>query len=738
MNWWQRVVQYMTGGAEVKAISHRPDLAGRQHVYTSTSYDVPADMSEFLGYATVYASYVWAAKAVNKIVDNFVGLPVRVVDTEAQPLDSHPLSILLAHVNDEETPADLWSAYIVHKLLGGEAFTEIVPDSRGRPAELWIRRPDWMLVRPDITRLDYPRAAEYVYQGESGAPVTLPAEFVIHDKFYNPLQPWRGLAPIAAVREGITIDLFSQTWSKSFIRNNARPDFALVAPQGITPTERDRYLSEFLRSHQGADNAHLPVILEDGITDIKTFSFAPKDMEWLEQRRFSRDEVGAIFGVPDEIMGYGKDTYENFQTALEVFWTLTLRPLVLRRDLTLTNHFRKTGLLRPSERVGTDLSDVGVLQEDVAPKIAMAVQLWERGVPWNVLDERFGLGIGAIPGGDVGYVPTGMTPVERVALELERARRPQPEPQPAQEPPESDAMPDEMDSEEERSAEMRRLRAWAKKRKHVDVTQFASTILSDADKLAVLGEAATAQDFFTPEALKARLLELAPDDEEAQHALRMALERRSAREIAAALAAILAAHTPRDESEFEIRRMAEEIERDMRQDNTLRDALLLMLLAAAALGVAQAEQRLILVGISLDSAEVELEAQAWADTQATLLANQMADTTRRGVTQAAERWLRNGLPLAALLVSLEPLFGKRRGQTVAATEITRALTQAGQMAYRAGNVVQTWQWITQRDEKTCSICRPRHGLRAPLGQPVEGLIPPAHINCRCHMAPVAD
>ena len=75
-------------------------------------------------------------------------------------------------------------------------------------------------------------------------------------------------------------------------------------------------------SMHGAQNAHKPIVLEQGVTDIKTFSFAPKDMEWLEQRKLSRDEVGAVFGVPDEIMGYGKDTFENFDAADRVLWTL--------------------------------------------------------------------------------------------------------------------------------------------------------------------------------------------------------------------------------------------------------------------------------------------------------------------------------------------------------------------------------------------------------------------------------
>lgn len=498
-----------------KAISHRPDLRGREHIYSisagSSGIMAGADtnLADFLGYATIYSSYVWVQKAIGKIVDNVVGLPLRVVDANHKPLDGHPLTELFAHVNDEQTPADLWSAHFVHMLLGGEDFIEVVPDRRGRPAELWSRRPDRMVVRPDLSRINYPRVAEFVWIGEDQREVVLPAESVIHDKFFNPLNPWRGLAPIAAVREGIIIDLFSQAWAKGFMRRGARPDFAIIAPQGITASEKERYLSEFLHRHQGIENAHLPVVLEDGVTDIKPFSWAPKDMEWLEQRRFSRDEVGAIFGVPDEIMGYGKDTYENFQTALEVFWTLTLRPLLLRRDMVLTNFFAKQELLRAGERVDTDLSEVGVLQEDAAPKIEMALKLWQAGVPFNVLDEKLNLGIGAVPGGEIGYVPSTMTPVGG-----DNSSAP-----PAGEPASADA---------EREAEMRRFRRWAAKRRHPDPAKFASDLLSDADKRALLAEIeaeAKADLRFVPRGDDEALppvpsqLEITPDDVE--HAIRL-------------------------------------------------------------------------------------------------------------------------------------------------------------------------------------------------------------------------
>jgi HK97 family phage portal protein len=392
-----------------KGISYHPELEHRVHVLRQgAGEEVNTELESFIDYATIYGCYVWVHKAVSKIAEAIAPLQVRVEDADGQVLDKHPLTELFLHVNDSQGPVQLWGAWVVHMLLGGEEFQEIVPDSRGNPVELWSRRPDKMAVVPDVGRPLYPAVAGYVFNHED----KYESMDVIHDRFYNPLSQWRGLAPIAAVRSGITIDMFAQAWSQSFLKKGARPDYALIAPDGMTSSERQEYESLLSDKHSGPDKWHRPIILEKGITDIKPFSWAPKDIEWLEQRKFSRDEVGGLFGVPDEVMGFGRDTYENMEAAHKWFWLLTLSSLIQHRDTTLTSFFTKARpILKPGERIATDLSNIGAMQEDLLPKLELAERLWKMGTPLNMLDERFGLGIGPIPGGDVGYLPAMVAPV---------------------------------------------------------------------------------------------------------------------------------------------------------------------------------------------------------------------------------------------------------------------------------------------------------------------------------------
>ena len=669
--------------AGVKAISHLPELAGRVHVYSNMAGAADTALDEFADYARVYGVYAWVHKAVKVIADNVSALPVLVVDGAGKGVGGHPVGELLAYGNDTQTGADVWALWCVHMLLGGEGPVEFVPDGRGRPVEMWNRRPDHLAVIPDMSRPDFPAALEYRYAELRPADGrTIPVDRLLFSRFANPLNVWRGLAPIAALREGIAIDLFAQNWSKSFLKNNARPDFALVAPQGITPTERERYLAEFLRKGQG--NPHLPVVLEEGITDIKTFSFAPKDIEWLEQRRYSRDEVGAVFGVPDEIMGYGKDTYENFQTALAVLWTLTLVPLVQRRDAALQKFCQRAGLLRAGERVETDLSGVDALNEDLKPKVEIAGKLWTLGVPWNVIDERLGLGVGPVPGGEVGYLPTSVAAVGQAAAQ---------------------AAAQAGAEEQARAVEVRRLRTWAGKRKNPDPAEFASALLSEAEKAAVVAEVSGGANFF----LRGATTHKAPalDDPEGEQADRMAVENAAEENIGKALhkqgKAVVAAVQANGTVQA-----AEEAVGATR--GTAADALRRALVEAVDLGVSVAVGQLEGIGYGFDWTLANTAARDWATRYSGELIRQIDEATLRQVRQAVGAWVENGEPLHRLVAELEPTFGRRRARLIASTEVTRAYAEANMEAYRQSGVVAGTQWRTSNDERVCPVCGPLGGV----------------------------
>ena len=380
-------------------MDQHPELKHVVHVLTQRS-DGSSESQTFDDYVGDYIEGVWVNKCVRIWADSIAPLALGVRRADGAWVAGHPITQLLASPNPQTTSSDLWRQWATDMGLGGESGFEFVQDARGNFIEIYARQPSYFAVRPDVARSRYGAVASYVMDYLSQQSYVLsPLEFK-HFKFYNPVNLWRGLSPISAVRLGVHIDLLVQMWSQRFFQNNARPDFALITPGGLTPTERRDYENKLMLAHSGEENWHRPLVLEQGVTDIKMLSFPRKDLEWLHQRRMSRDEIAAAFGVPDEIAGFGRDTYENFDTAERVLWSLTLVNLIGYRDDNLTHFFRMTGALRAGEAVATDLSRVWALRRASQVQLTDALKLAALGVPFNTIDKKLQLGIGDVPGGD--------------------------------------------------------------------------------------------------------------------------------------------------------------------------------------------------------------------------------------------------------------------------------------------------------------------------------------------------
>jgi len=398
---------------------HHPELDSRIHLTQLSprgDEGIPT-LEDFTDFAKVFESHTWVRRAVTLIASNFAKVKVVVKDENNEIVDKHVLTDRLTYVNDTYSPYVLWYWWIEHHLLGGESFVEIAWNENEEPAEFWIRQPDLVGVLPDLERgVAYPRAAGYTYNDQE-----YDQEDFIHWKFPHPENPWRGISLISAVANAVIIDAFAQAWSKSFLKEGGRPDWALVAPTGTTPREREALENKLSRKFQGWQNVHKPIVLEEGVYDIKTLSFPPTDMQWLEQRKVARDEIAAIFGVPDILMGFGDDTYdteEKRNAALRTLWVLTLIPLIEHRDDQLNTFFTrvKPGLLAEGEYIVSDLSDIDILREDTTEgKIPLIDALWNKGVAMSTINTYLELGLPEYDGWDIRYLPLSMLPVGREA-----------------------------------------------------------------------------------------------------------------------------------------------------------------------------------------------------------------------------------------------------------------------------------------------------------------------------------
>ncbi len=87
----------------------------------------------------------------------------------------------------------------------------------------------------------------------------------------------------------------------------------------------------------------------------------------------------------------------------------------------------------------------------------------------------------------------------------------------------------------------------------------------------------------------------------------------------------------------------------------------------------------------------------------------ITETTRQQTIEAIRQWMQSGDPLPSLITRLTPIFGPKRAEMIAITEVTRVFAQGNMMLWEGTRVVSGKRWQTANDELVCPFCQPLHG-----------------------------
>ena len=362
------------------------------------------------GLTQPYREHVWVYACVNAIAQNISGVPLLFKTgprKDPKVAESHALAGLFESPNPTMSGSQLVEATFVYLGLTGEAFYIAERQSeREVPRELWAFHPGRF---KEVVDTETGLISGWVYtRGVEEIPLQ-PHE-VVFFRCFNPYHDYRGLAPLQAARAGIEQDFWASRYNTAFFKNSAQPGGVLETSSNLTDDEYQRVLAQWQDRHGGASKAHAIALLEGGLS-YKQTGLSQKDMDFLEQRRWNREEIMAAFKVPKGELGLYEDVnYATAKTQRKLFWENTLLPKMALFEFVLWSQ-----LLRQIEggRVWAefDYSAVSALQEDRRELVECAGKLWSMGVPLNTVNEYLGLGLPAVEGGDVGYLPFNLAPV---------------------------------------------------------------------------------------------------------------------------------------------------------------------------------------------------------------------------------------------------------------------------------------------------------------------------------------
>jgi HK97 family phage portal protein len=362
-----------------------------------------------------YKDHVWVYSCVNAIAQNLMGIPLLFFTgsrKDKKLVEAGPLVQLFDTPNPMMSGAQLVEASFIYLGLCGEAFYIAERNNpREVPKELWTFHPNRF---KEVVDKDTGLIAGWTYE-KGGKKIPFEAHEIIFFRYFNPYHDYRGLAPLQAAQAGIDQDFWASRYNAAFFKNNAQPGGILETSANLGDEEFKRLLAQWNDRHQGASKAHAIALLEGGVT-YKQTGLSQKDMDFLEQRKFNREEIMAAFKVPKSELGIYEDL--NFATAKtqdRVFWTKTLLPKMALFEFVIW-HQLCAKLSGPETWAEFDRTAVDALKEDLKEMLEAGQKVWQMGVPFNVVNETLNLGFPKVEGGDVGYLPFNMMPVGSQAL----------------------------------------------------------------------------------------------------------------------------------------------------------------------------------------------------------------------------------------------------------------------------------------------------------------------------------
>jgi HK97 family phage portal protein len=340
-----------------------------------------------------------------------------------EPGGQHPLADLIENPNPFVSRQDYMERLTLQCLLAGECF-QYKARARKIPKELWIL--DMGTTAPIPSKVRGKFLDGYEQKSANGQVInTFKVDDVIHQMMTDPGDKYRGLAPLKAAGKAVDTDSDASDWQKNSLQNQAVPSGLLAFRYPMTQKQLDHVVERLEARYMGTDNARRIAAVGNDARWQAT-SMTPLDMDWLNGRKFSREEILAVLGVPPPIAGVLEDaTLANMEVSRLIFWLDTVIPFL--EDVAATWNRALTPDFGPGIRLMYDLSKVDALLPLFREHVDLAERLWRMGVPLNTLNRRLGLGFDPIPGGDVSYVQGRFEPRATVGDPPEG-----PEPEPAQ------------------------------------------------------------------------------------------------------------------------------------------------------------------------------------------------------------------------------------------------------------------------------------------------------------------
>ena len=196
--------------------------------------------------------------------------------------------------------------------LDGNAYWYITRKGDGTPVNIEV-----LPVGQVTVELLSDGSIRYIYNGTNIDPVNLQ-----HLKLCDIAGRPTGLGAIQSAKLDIQNAIDIRNYATEFFSDGAVPSGILNTDQHLNADQAEALKARFVASQQ----TNTPAVLSNGLA-YQQLTLSPKDLQWLDTRAFSIQDIARIFGVPASFLlatSGDSQTYANLETVNRAFVTFTL------------------------------------------------------------------------------------------------------------------------------------------------------------------------------------------------------------------------------------------------------------------------------------------------------------------------------------------------------------------------------------------------------------------------------
>ncbi len=361
----------------------------------------------------IYEQVVWVYRAVNVLAEQVANVPFLFSAGERgreNLITGGPLHDFYRWPHPQVNRFQYWELRVMWLMLRGECVR--IPVFKSDPQAPGGRRLVRVLM-PDPARMKHVvrdnRLAGWEYLGASpqdpnATQMFLPEE-VWFERLPNPFDPWRGLSPLHVASHAARTDFAAAALTRGLIEHNGDMGMIVRSTQALDPEQVEQMLQILSERRVATGMPDRPLFLPQGVEVIPP-QLSSSDLQFLENRKFSRAEICAAFGVPEEILT-STDTakYDVMEGARLNFVENRVGPLCARLEAAEEITVKA---IDPAACGWFDLDSLPIMQHARRTRLAAAKTGFEMGVPFNELNRVLDLGFNPLPWGDHGYLAANL------------------------------------------------------------------------------------------------------------------------------------------------------------------------------------------------------------------------------------------------------------------------------------------------------------------------------------------